>query len=66
MPDDPIAGDWYFARGFEFRIDQVKDGQVYLVRWLRQRKQDLGTPLRVPLDEWRSHTKELERIIDAG
>ena len=58
---DPIPGDWWTASGFEFRVDQVKNGEVYFVRFeLGAPPEQLGDAGRITLDDWR----ELMQAID--
>ena len=60
---EPIEGQHYRAKGFEFRVDQVKDGQVYCVRWPLPIPEDkMGYAMRVPLDVWRLQMAHAELI----
>lgn len=46
----PIVGKIYEARGFTFRVDDVKNGEVYVVRWRYGQK--IGQPMRVSIAAW--------------
>lgn len=55
---DPSVGDRFMHRGFQFRVDEVKNDQVYVVRWpLGADVGDIGTPMRVSLLTWREQMK---------
>lgn len=51
---DPIVGQRYIERGFEFRVDYVEGGEVYVMRWpLAKRTDEMARGCRVTLEVWR-------------
>jgi hypothetical protein len=60
---EPIKGKHYRKNGFEFRVDLVENGKVYLVRWpLQPRKEEslLGYAMKVTVEVWNEQMQEAE------
>lgn len=51
---NPHPGDRFFVQGFEFRVDYVKKGEVYFVRW---KDEPMGQAGRVKIEQWRAQMK---------
>jgi hypothetical protein len=49
----PLLHHEYTLNGYTFRVDQIKGGEVYVVRWPEGTPMGtLGEPFRVPLEVW--------------
>lgn len=56
----PEIGKFYSARGFEFRVDDLKNGDVYLTRWRGDAER--GVPFRVTIATWNRQMADAEKI----
>lgn len=49
----PKIGEMYRARGYVFRVDDIRDGEVYVVRWPESDTAGaIGEPIRVSVEVW--------------
>jgi len=59
----PNPGERYRARGFEFRVDFVDKGQVYVMRWpIVAMTSESSRALRCTLEEWETQMQDAELI----
>ena len=56
----PVVGELWSCRGFEFRVDDVQNGEVYFVRWSGD--QERGVPMRCDVELWRSEMTDAIKI----
>lgn len=63
--DDPIVGQRYVERGFEFRVDYVEGGEVYVMRWpLEKRTEEMAHGCRVTLEAWRKEMASAKLVSE--
>jgi hypothetical protein len=49
----PVSGELWQHRGFDFRVDEVTNGEVYFVRF-RVGSDKPGRAMRIDLSDWKA------------
>lgn len=59
----PEVGKRYRARGFEFRVDFIHDGQIYVMRWPeRLMRTETARAIRMPMSVWNEQMKDAVEV----
>ena len=59
MSELPQVGAYYKSGAYTFRVDDVKNGEVYVVRY--RHEDQYGVPMRVSVKVWQDEMGERHR-----